>query len=649
LCYDHCFIFQRKTSLKSFRKSAEQIYQIKRITLSTLHQERNLEHLLTLFFSMNKSEHIQQILQSLPDKPGVYQYYDEEGKLLYIGKAKSLKKRVTSYFNRDQHENNKTTVMVKKVNDINFIIVNTELDALLLENSLIKKHQPRYNVMLKDDKTYPWICIKKERFPRVFSTRTLIKDGSEYFGPYPSGRMMHAVLELIHKLYPLRSCNLNLTEENITKKKFKICLEYHIGNCKGPCEALQSEEEYNSNITLIRNIVKGNISSAIKQMKTLMNIYSENLEFEKAQLVKEKIDLLENYQSKSTVVSPTIENADVFSIVTDEGSGYVNYLKVMNGAIIQGHTLEMKKKLEESPEELLTLAIAELRLRFDSNSKEIIVPFIPELKFEGTEYIVPQRGDKKHLLELSERNVEYYRKEKERRESLVDPERHTKRIMQQMMKDLRLKEEPLIIECFDNSNIQGAYPVAAMTVFKNGKPSKKDYRHFNIKTVEGPDDFASMEEVIYRRYKRVLDEQQPLPQLIVVDGGKGQLSSAVTSLEKLGLMGKLGIIGIAKKLEEIYYPGDSIPMYLDKKSETLKIIQQIRDEAHRFGITHHRNRRSKGTIKTELTEIPGISNKTAEKLLQQFKSVKGVKEASLDDISKLIGISKAQLVKNYYK
>lgn len=598
---------------------------------------------------MNKSSHIQSILQSLPDKPGVYQYYDDEGKLLYVGKAKNLKKRVSSYFNRDQHENNKTTVMVKKVSDINFIIVNSELDALLLENSLIKKHQPRYNVMLKDDKTYPWICIKNERFPRVFSTRTMIKDGSEYFGPYASVKMMNAVLELIHKLYPLRNCNLQLTQENIQKKKFKICLEYHIGNCKGPCEGLQSEEDYNNSIAQIRAIVKGNISSAVKQMKALMNSYSEKLEFEKAQLLKEKIDLLEKYQSKSTVVSPTIEDVDVFSIVTDETCAYVNYLKVMNGAIIQGHTLELKKKLDETPEELLTLAIAELRLRFKSDSKEIIVPFPLELRFDGIEYTVPQRGDKRQLLELSERNVQYYRKEKERRESLVDPERHTKRIMQQMMKDLRLTEEPHRIECFDNSNIQGAYPVAAMTVFKDGKPSKKDYRHFNIKTVEGPDDFASMEEVIYRRYKRLIDEKQPLPQLIVVDGGKGQLSSAVTSLEKLGLMGKVGIIGIAKKLEEIYYPGDSIPMYLDKKSETLKIIQHIRDEAHRFGITHHRKRREKGTIKTELTEIPGISDKTAKKLLKIFKSVKGVKEADFTEVLKTIGKTKAELIKNYYK
>ncbi len=593
---------------------------------------------------MEKSEKIQELLNSLPDNPGVYQFYDAQALLLYIGKAKNLKKRVGSYFNRDVHDNNKTSVLVKKICDIKFIIVDTELDALLLENSLIKNHQPRYNVLLKDDKTYPWICIKNERFPRVFSTRTFVKDGSAYFGPYASGRTMHILLDLVHKLYPLRNCNFNLSAENIEKKKFKICLEYHIGNCKGPCENLQSEEEYNANIALIKNIIKGNISSVIKEMKSLMLSYSEKTEFEKAQLIKEKIGLLLNYQSKSTVVSPDIENADVFSIVSDEKTAYVNYLRVINGAIIQGHTIELKKKLEETPEELLTLAIAELRSRFDSNAKEIIVPFAPELQFGGAQYTVPQRGDKRHLLELSEKNVGYYRKEKERQQSLVDPERHTRRIMQQMMKDLRLKSEPRLIECFDNSNIQGSYPVAAMTVFIDGKPAKKQYRHFNIKTVEGPDDFASMEEVIYRRYKRVLEGNLPLPDLIVIDGGKGQLSSALKSLENLGLTGKVGIIGIAKKLEEIYYPGDSLPLYLDKKSETLRIIQQIRDEAHRFGITHHRKKREKGTIKTELTEIPGVSDLTARKLLEKFKSVKQIKSKTLEEISEVVGPSKAQQI-----
>jgi excinuclease ABC subunit C len=597
---------------------------------------------------MGNAGNIHNILSYLPEKPGVYQFYDEDDKLLYIGKAKNLKKRVLSYFNRDQYESNKTSVLVKKIRDVKFMIVETELDALLLENSLIKKHQPRYNVLLKDDKTYPWICIKNEHFPRVFSTRTFMKDGSAYFGPYASVRMMHTVLDLVQKLYPLRNCNLNLNQENIQKKKFKVCLEYHIGNCKGPCEGLQSENDYNTNIALIRNIVRGNISSSIKEMKVLMQSCSEKLEYEKAQLLKEKIALLVNYQSKSTVVSPTIENVDVFSIATDEKNGYVNYLKIINGAIIQGHTIELKKKLEETDEELLTLAIAELRLRFGDNAKEIIVPFAPELQFEGVTYTVPQRGEKRQLLDLSEKNVHYYRKEKIRQELLVDPERHMKRIMQQMMKDLRLKEEPIHIECFDNSNIQGTYPVAAMSVFKNGKPSKKEYRHYNIKTVEGPDDFASMEEVVFRRYKRVLEEKLPIPQLIVVDGGKGQLSSAVRSLEKLGLSGKTGIIGIAKKLEEIYYPEDSVPMYLDKKSETLRIIQQIRDEAHRFGITHHRKKREKGTIKTELTEIPGISIKTAQKLLQKFGSVKQIREATPEELGNIVGPDKANRIASFF-
>lgn len=597
---------------------------------------------------MERSELIQNILRTLPDNPGVYQYYDVEGKIIYVGKAKNLKKRVLSYFNKDQHESGKTMVLVKKIVDIKYIIVDTELDALLLENNLIKKYQPRYNVLLKDDKTYPWICIKKEPFPRVFTTRIVVKDGSTYFGPYASGRVMHMVLDLIKQLYKLRNCNLKLDDKSIASNKFKVCLEYHIGNCKAPCIGKESEEEYDQTISEIKEIIKGNINTVSRHLKILIQQYIEKMEFENAQIIKEKIDLLEKFQSKSTVVSPTINNVDVFSIVSDEKTGYVNFLKVMNGAIIQGHTIELKKKLDESDEELLTLAIAELRDRFNSDSKEIIVPFAIETEFPNIEFTIPQRGDKKHLLELSERNVEYYKREKIKQESLVDPERHTKRILEQMKKDLHLSEEPRHIECFDNSNFQGAYPVAAMTVFKDAKPSKKDYRHFNIKTVEGPDDFASMEEVIYRRYKRVLEENQPLPQLIVVDGGKGQLSSAIESLEKLGLRGKVGIIGIAKKLEEIYFPDDSIPMYLDKRSETLKIIQQIRDEAHRFGITHHRSKRDKGTLKTELTEIKGISTTTAQKLLSHFKSVKNIKEADEIQLAEVIGNAKGRIVFLYY-
>jgi excinuclease ABC subunit C len=603
---------------------------------------------LSLQFQMQKPEHIQNILRTLPDGPGVYQYYDDTGKIIYVGKAKSLKKRVASYF-KDQHENGKTHVLVKKIADIKYIIVNTEIDALLLENNLIKKYQPRYNVMLKDDKTYPWICIKNERFPRVFSTRNVIRDGSLYFGPYASVRVMNYVLELIRQLFNLRNCNYQLTEENIKAGKFKVCLEYHIGNCAAPCVGKETEAEYNQTIAAIKDIVKGNASSVAKYLKDILQEQVAKMQYEKAQHTKEKIDLLEKFQSKSTVVNPSITNVDVYSIITDERSGYVNFLKIMNGAIIQSHTIELKKKLEETPEELLTLAIIELRERFESHAKEILVPFEIEFQLPGASFIVPQRGDKKQLLELSERNVDYFRKDKLKQESLVDPERHTKRILEQMKKDLRLTEEPRHIECFDNSNFQGAYPVAAMTVFKDTKPSKKDYRHFNIKTVEGPDDFASMEEIIYRRYKRVLEENASLPQLIVIDGGKGQLSSALESLEKLGLRGKVGIIGIAKKLEEIYFPGDSIPMYLDKRSETLKIIQQIRDEAHRFGITHHRKRRDKGTLKTELTEIKGVSDTTANKLLSHFKSVKGVKEATEEELAAVIGKAKAKVVVEFYK
>jgi excinuclease ABC subunit C len=594
---------------------------------------------------LETTNHIQALLKLLPDNPGVYQYFDEASKIIYVGKAKNLKKRVSSYFNKEQHENAKTQVLVKKIADIKYIVVDTELDALLLENNLIKKYQPRYNVLLKDDKTFPWICIKNENFPRIFSTRNLFKDGSVYIGPYANPKVMYTVMDLIKKLYKLRNCNLNLSSENIEAKKFKVCLEYHIGNCKAPCVGKQSLLEYNQTISDIKEILKGNIGNVIKHLKEILQTEVLQLQFEKAQLTKEKIDLLENYQSKSTIVSPTITNVDVFSIIADEDYAFVNYLRVVNGSIIQGHTIELKKKLAETDHDLLTLSIAELRERFDGNSKEIIVPFEIQTEFPEITFTIPQRGDKKQLLDLSMRNAENYKREKLKQDNLVDPERHTKRILEQMKKDLRLSIEPRHIECFDNSNFQGAYPVAAMTVFKDAKPSKKDYRHFNIKTVEGPNDFASMEEVIYRRYKRLLEENQSLPQLIVIDGGKGQLSSALQSLDKLALRGKIGIIGIAKKLEEIYFPEDSIPLYLDKRSETLKIIQHIRDEAHRFGITHHRSKRSKGTLKTELTEIKGISNVTAQKLLSHFKSVKKIKEASELELTEVVGQSKAKLIK----
>lgn len=580
-------------------------------------------------------------ISTLPDSPGVYQYYDKEGKLLYVGKAKNLKKRVASYFSKQY--NGRTQVLVKKIDTIKHIVVTTETDALLLENNLIKKYQPRYNVMLKDDKSYPWICIKNERYPRIFPTRRFIKDGSEYFGPYTSMKTVHTLLDLIKGLYPLRTCNYDLSEEKIKAGKYKVCLEYHLGNCAGPCEGLYSEGEYHDNIDAIREIVKGNFKESLNRFKEQMKHYAENLKFEDAQRIKDKIDILENYQSKSTVVNPKINNVDVFTIVSDESYGYVNFLQLSYGAIIRSHTLEIKKKLDETDEELLQLAIVEMRQRFNSQSNEIYVPFVVELG-EEVKVHVPKLGDKKRILELSLRNAKFYRMERFKQAKIVDPDRHEKRIMAQMKKDLRLSEEPRHIECFDNSNIQGTNPVAACVVFRDGKPSKKDYRKFNIKTVEGPDDFASMEEVVYRRYKRMLAEEQPLPQLIIIDGGKGQLSSALKSLEVLGLRGKIAIVGIAKRLEELFYPDDPIPLYLDKKSETLKIIQQLRNEAHRFGITFHRNKRSKQALNTELEIIPGIGEKTVAELLKHFKSTKRVAESSFEEVAKVVGPSRAKKV-----
>ena len=586
-------------------------------------------------------------LKTLPQEPGVYQYYDIDDKLIYVGKAKNLKKRVSSYFTKT-HENGKTRVLVKKIASVKHIVVETEKDALLLENNLIKKYQPRYNVMLKDDKSYPWICIKNERFPRVFPTRRMFKDGSEYFGPYTSMKTVHTLLDLIKGLYHLRTCNYNLSEEKIESGKYKVCLEYHLGNCKGPCEDLQSETEYNEHITAIREIIKGNFKDSLSQFKTQMKQLAQEMHFEDAQRIKEKIEVLENYQAKSTIVNPKISNVDVFSIMSDEGYGYVNFLQLSYGSIIRSHTLEIKKKLDETDKQLLELAITEIRQRFSSNSREIYVPFKVELG-EDLKVTIPKLGDKKRILDLSLRNAKYYRMERFKQVKIVDPDRHANRIMAQMKLDLRLSEEPRHIECFDNSNIQGTHPVAACVVFKDGKPSKREYRHFNIKTVEGPDDFASMEEVVYRRYKRLLDEEQPLPQLIIIDGGKGQLSSALKSLEALNLRNKIAIIGIAKRLEELFYPDDPIPLYLDKKSETLKIIQQLRNEAHRFGIEHHRNRRSKNALTTELETIPGIGEQTIVALMKQFKSVKRIAEADEKDLERVVGHSKAKKIKAYYK
>ena len=585
-------------------------------------------------------------LKTLPDSPGVYQYLDKENTIIYVGKAKNIKKRVNSYFTKN-HDSGKTRVLVKNIKTIKHIVVKTETDALLLENNLIKKYKPKYNVLLKDDKSYPWICIKKERFPRVFMTRRVIKDGSEYFGPYTSVKTIKALLDLIKELYTLRTCKYDLSREKVNTGKYKVCLEYHLGNCLGPCEGLETEAHYNNSIKEIRNIIKGNFKESLESLTSLMMGFAEKMEFEKAQKIKEKLDRLSNYQAKSTVVNPTINNVDVFSIISDETHGYANFLKLSNGSIIQSHTTEIKKKLDETDQELLELFIVEIRKRFNSTSPEIYVPFKVDVG-ENIKVTIPKLGDKKRIVELSERNAKYFRQEQFKQIKIVDPDRHVKRIMAQMKADLRLSKEPRHIECFDNSNIQGTNPVAACVVFKDGKPSKKEYRHYNIKTVEGPDDFASMEEVVYRRYKRLLTEDEPLPQLIVIDGGKGQLSSALKSLDLLGLRGKIAIIGIAKRLEEIYYPGDKVPLYIDKKSETLKIIQHLRNEAHRFGITFHRNKRSKSAIQSELEQIPNIGKQTITTLLRKFKSAKRVKNASLEELKEVVGNSRAIQIFEFY-
>jgi len=581
-------------------------------------------------------------LSTLPYNPGVYQFYDSTDNILYVGKAKNLKKRVASYFTK-KHTYGKTKVMVGKIYTIKHIVVATESDALLLENSLIKKYQPKYNILLRDDKTYPWICIKNERFPRIFPTRKLLKDGSEYFGPYTSMKTVKTLLDLIRSVYPLRTCSYDLSQEKVAAGKYKRCLEFHLGNCKGPCEGLQTAQDYHRQIEDIREIIKGNFKSSLNYFKHQMKSLAQEMEFEKAQHIKDKIEVLENYQVKSTIVNPNISNVDVFSIFSDETHAYVNFLQLSHGSVVRSHTMELKKKLDESNEEVLQLAVIELRQRFASESEELYLQF-PIILEEDIKITVPKLGDKKKLVELSLRNAKFYRQERFKQIRITDPDRHTKRIMAQMKADLRLSEEPSHIECFDNSNIQGSNPVAACVVFLNGKPAKKEYRHFNIKTVTGPDDFASMEEVVFRRYKRLLNEAKTLPQLIVIDGGKGQLSSALKSLEILGLRGKIAIIGIAKRLEEIYFPDDPIPLYLDKKSETLKIIQQLRNEAHRFGITFHRNKRSAAAINSELEQIDGIGAKTAAQLLKEFKSVKRIKEASIDTLARSIGMVKAKKV-----
>lgn len=593
---------------------------------------------------MSAADRLKEIIKALPSSPGVYQYFDSQGKIIYVGKAISLKNRVSSYFNAGANHSGKTQILVKQIADIKTIKVKSEMDALLLENSLIKKHQPKYNIQLKDDKTYPWIMIKNEPFPRVFYTRRVTKDGSEYYGPFSNVKMIRTLIDLFNNTLQVRHCKHKLTESNVGSDEFSTSVEYYIGNCKGCCQGEVRKDEYEKRLRDVRKILKGNTKSVIEQLRNKMRRYASEYEFEKAQDIKDRLDLVEKYQSKSTVVSASLHNLDVFSVESDLNSAYVNFFKVMSGAIIQSHTLELKKKLDESDQEILEFAIMEIRDRFPSKAKEIIVPVPVQIELEGVKFTVPQKGEKKDLLDLSQRNAMYYKVEKYKQIKNTDPDKHANRILETMKNDLHLAELPKHIECFDNSNFHGTNAVAACVVFRDAKPYKKDYRNFTIKSVEGPNDFASMEEVVYRRYHRLLEEREPLPQLIIIDGGKGQLSSAVKSLKKLNLFGKIAIIGIAKKLEEIYFPGDSVPIYLDKRSETLKVIQHARNEAHRFGITHHRNKRSKDFIQSEILGIKGIGDKTQMQLIKDFKSVSKIKEASIEQLEESVGKAKAQIV-----
>jgi len=598
---------------------------------------------------MTRNSDISELILSLPDQPGVYQFYDKSETLLYIGKAKNLKKRVSSYFSRNKYESFKLKVLVDRIADLKYIVVESESDALLLENNLIKKFQPRYNILLKDDKTFPWICVKNEPFPRVFSTRTVINDGSKYYGPYTSAYAVKVLLNLIRQIYQLRTCKLALTEENIKAGKFKVCLEHHIGNCKGPCVDLQAAEDYENSINQIRNIIKGNLNDVISFLKREMEQRATLFQFEEANQLKEKIEILSRYQSKSTIVNPSIHDVEVFSIVSDEKEAFVNYLKVVKGAIIQAHTVEIRKKLDEEDVDLLAFAVTDIRNRIESKSKEVIVPLDLKDYYPDLRITVPKRGDKLKLLELSLRNAKTYKLEKIKRNSNRKTTMPAERILKSVQKDFRLKELPRHIECFDNSNMQGSEAVAACVVFRNGKPSKKEYRHYNIKEVKGIDDFASMKEVVYRRYRRLRDEKQALPQLIVVDGGKGQLSAALSSLDKLKLRGQIAIIGIAKKLEEIYFPGDAIPLYIDKSSESLKLIQNLRNEAHRFGITFHRLKRSESMTSSSLEGIPGIGSNSIEKLFKRFKSMEEIMNASIEDLSAEVGHSRARKIEEHFK
>ncbi|MDR2956456.1 MAG: excinuclease ABC subunit UvrC [Prevotella sp.] len=593
------------------------------------------------------NEYLKNIIQNIPEKPGCYQYYDDKGVIIYVGKAKNLKKRVSSYFTKKQ-DTPKTRILVSKIKDIKYIIVETEVDTLLLENNLIKEFQPRYNVMLKDDKSYPSIVIQNEYFPRVELTRKIVKNGSLYFGPYSNVLNVKTLLEFVHKLYPVRTCTLNLTPEKVAEGKYKVCLEYHIKRCLGPCVGLQSLEDYNKNIESIKDILKGNTNLVSDDIYAKMLEKAETHEYEEANFLKNKYLLVENFKNKSTVVSTIKYNIDVYSYDEDEGAAYINYLNVHNGAIIQVFTFEYRKKLEEEKEELLGLGILEMRERFGSTAKEIVVPFYPDMTLDNVEFVIPQRGDKKKLLLLSTQNVRQYKIDKLKKAESLNPEQRNVRVLKELQKSLNLKELPTHIECFDNSNIQGTNPVSACVVFKMGKPSKRDYRHFNVKTVEGPDDFSTMKEVVYRRYKRMLEEETPLPQLIVIDGGKGQLSAACESLKVLNIYGRVAIIGIAKRLEEIYYPEDSIPLYLDKNSESLKIIQHLRDEAHRFGITFHRHQRSKNQVKSELDNIKGIGDETKRLLLREFRSVKRIRLAEDRELEKIVGKHKTMLIRKYF-
>ncbi|MCU0377553.1 MAG: excinuclease ABC subunit UvrC [Bacteroidales bacterium] len=591
---------------------------------------------------MKNNESIRSTVSSLPDRPGVYQFVDSTGTILYVGKARSLRKRVSSYFTKNQ--SGKTQVMLSRATGLNHTVVDNESEALLLENNLIKKHQPRYNILLKDDKTYPWICIKNEHFPRVFLTRKLIADGSSYHGPYTSVPAVRTLLELIRQLFQIRTCSLPLNKKSIDEGKFRVCLEYHIGNCKAPCIGLLTEEEHNAQIDRIRQIIKGDVSSVTGHLEMLMRQYSSDLKFEEAQRIKEKLEIIAKYRSKSVVVNASVKNVDVFGCSFDEGSMFLSYMKVVEGAIVQTYSIELKIRLEEEKESLLSTAVTEVRQRVASDSPEVLVPFMPDIQLDKVKYSVPQRGDRHKLMELANRNAVFFRLERQKKVAEKSKENRTARNLEKMMKDLHMPVLPLQIECFDNSNIQGESAVAACVVFRNGKPANSEYRHFNIKTVTGPDDFASMEEVIYRRYRRMLDENRPLPQLVVIDGGKGQLSSAVKSLENLGLRGKITVIGIAKKLEEIYFPGDSVPLYLDKNSITLKIIQHLRNEAHRFGINFHRGKRSSKMNRSFLDEIPGIGEKTKERLLKKFGSVKKISEASPEELETVLGTKKAAIL-----